>query len=176
MLFFTADTHFNHANIIRYCHRPFATVEEMNETMVANWNRVVGDEDTVYHVGDVGFGDVRPVLDRLKGKIVLIIGSHDKAAMQYRRRFLSATPLLEIREERQHVTLCHYCLRVWPKSHYNAWHLYGHSHGGLPPIGKSWDVGVDTNDFTPLSFPQIQAIMATRPDNPNLVRPSRSGE
>jgi calcineurin-like phosphoesterase family protein len=78
--------------------------------------------------------------------------------------------LLEIREQRQHLTLCHYCLRVWPRSHFNSWHLYGHSHGTLPPIGKSWDAGVNTNDFTPLAFPQIQAIMKTRPDNPNLVR------
>jgi calcineurin-like phosphoesterase family protein len=84
MLFFTADTHFGHANIIKYCQRPFSSVEEMNETLIANWNRVVAAEDTVYHLGDVALGDAKPVLDRLKGKIVLIVGSP--------KRQLSALP------------------------------------------------------------------------------------
>ena len=51
MIYFTADTHFDHANIIRFCNRPFATVEEMNETLIANWNRKVHGNDTVYILG-----------------------------------------------------------------------------------------------------------------------------
>jgi calcineurin-like phosphoesterase family protein len=61
-------------------------------------------------------------------------------------------------------------MRTWHRSHYNAWLLYGHSHGRLPPIGKSWDVGVDNNNFTPISFEQVKDIMKARPDNPNLVK------
>ena len=64
---FTADTHFNHANIIRYCRRPFGSVREMNEALVSNWNRVVAEDDVVYHLGDFGFGGRRgllPILDR----------------------------------------------------------------------------------------------------------------
>jgi len=60
-------------------------------------------------------------------------------------------------------------LRTWPLSHYNSWHLYGHSHGKLEPIGKSWDIGVDANNYYPVSFARIHDIMQHRPDNPNFI-------
>ena len=142
----------------------------MNETMVANWNGVVRGDDLVYHLGDFGWGDCRAILKRLNGRKVLIVGSHDKPMKNCRQFFEEMTPLLELKHEEHHITLCHYCMRVWPRSHYNSWHLYGHSHGHLEPVGKSWDVGVDTNGFTPLSSTRIAEIMAGRPDNPNLVR------
>lgn len=50
--FFTSDTHFNHANIIHFCNRPFKDVEQMNETIIANWNNVISQDDTVFHLGD----------------------------------------------------------------------------------------------------------------------------
>jgi calcineurin-like phosphoesterase family protein len=52
----------------------------------------------------------------------------------------------------------------------NSWQLYGHSHGKLPPIGKQWDIGVDNNNFYPVSFNKICEIMVARPDNPNFVK------
>ena len=78
MVFFTSDTHFDHANIIRFCNRPFATVEEMNEALIANWNRKVHRDDTVYIMGDMFFRttDPEPILQRLKGKKRLIVGNH----------------------------------------------------------------------------------------------------
>ena len=170
MDFFTADTHFNHANIIRFCNRPFSDVLEMNETMIENWNKVVKTKDTVYHLGDLGFGEFGYILDRLNGKIVLIRGSHDKDALVYHDRLDCFSNLREIYIEGQPIILCHYCMRVWSKSHYNSWHLYGHSHGNLAPQGKSWDVGVDSNEFIPISFTQIKKIMDKRPDNFNLIR------
>jgi len=80
MIFFTSDTHFNHANILRYCPRPWSTVEEMNEGLIQNWNSVVGQEDTVYHLGDFAMGDrskVPEILSRLNGRIILVRGNHD---------------------------------------------------------------------------------------------------
>ena len=77
--FFTSDTHFNHANIIKFCNRPFKDVEQMNETLIANWNRVIGPNDTVFHLGDFclgGAAEWTKVLDRLNGKIYLIMGNH----------------------------------------------------------------------------------------------------
>jgi calcineurin-like phosphoesterase family protein len=69
-----------------------------------------------------------------------------------------------------YVVVCHFAMRVWPRSHFNSWQLYGHSHGKLPPIGKQWDIGVDNNDFYPVSFNKICEIIADRPDNPNFAK------
>lgn len=78
-----ADTHFGHHNIIGYCDRPFETVEEMDQTMVDNWNRVVKPGDIVYHLGDVYCPGGRGTeywgsfMARLKGRKRLILGNHD---------------------------------------------------------------------------------------------------
>ena len=74
-VFFTSDTHFNHTNIIRFCNRPFKDVSHMNETIISNWNRVVGHDDIVFHLGDFCLGGSAEwinVLSRLNGKILLL--------------------------------------------------------------------------------------------------------
>lgn len=53
-LFFTSDTHFNHTNILQYCNRPFKTIDQMNETIITNWNRVVGPDDVIYKIPESG--------------------------------------------------------------------------------------------------------------------------
>jgi calcineurin-like phosphoesterase family protein len=171
--FFTADTHFNHANIIKYCNRPFKDVTEMNEVMIKNWNAVVKSNDSVYHIGDFAFGDCKSILDRLNGKITMIVGSHDRDVWACKWRFQDIGKLIEIRIDSQLIVLCHYAMRVWSASHYNTWHLFGHSHGQLEPFGKSFDVGVDTNDFKPYSFEEVCKKMATLSDNFNLVKGAR---
>ena len=79
MIFFTADTHFDHANIIRLCNRPYESIEQMNEDMIGKWNRKVTNSDTVYILGDMFFRSKDPeaILGRLRGKKYLIIGNHD---------------------------------------------------------------------------------------------------
>jgi len=171
MIFFTADLHLSHSNIIRYCHRPFADVQEMNEVLIANWNSRVQPKDFVYVLGDFVFGgDFKMTVNRLNGGIGLVVGDHDRLAKEIpgKVRLLGwmhvlCTPCS--------IALCHYSLRTWPKSHYNSWSLYGHSHGHLVPEGKSFDVGVDVDSrFAPYSLAEIEKIMETRPDNFNLVR------
>jgi calcineurin-like phosphoesterase family protein len=78
-VYFIACTHFNHANIIRHCHRPFRSVQEMNAALVRNWNQVVKEKDTVFHIGDLAFGK-NPLnwLNFLNGKVVFIKGNHDR--------------------------------------------------------------------------------------------------
>ena len=80
MIYFIADTHFNHANIIKYCNRPFKNTDEMNEYIIKRWNSIVKETDTVYHLGDVGFGkfeEVKKLVGNLNGRKILLRGNHD---------------------------------------------------------------------------------------------------
>jgi calcineurin-like phosphoesterase family protein len=79
MIFFTSDHHFDHANIIKYCNRPFLSVDEMNEEIVKRWNQVVDANDTVYYLGDfsLGKGSVEKFVPRLNGEKYLVMGNHD---------------------------------------------------------------------------------------------------
>lgn len=79
-VFLISDTHFNHANIIKYCNRPFASVEEMNEILIKNWNETVSKNDVIIHLGDVALGSkdlLEMIIPRLNGKKILIKGNHD---------------------------------------------------------------------------------------------------
>lgn len=169
MNLFTSDTHFGHLNIIKYCNRPFSSVSEMNETMIKNWNSVVTKDDTVYHLGDVAFGrgvtdrEVGAILNRLNGSIHLIDGNHEKLAHANRWRFKSIKDYDEIEIEGQRIVLFHYGLRTWHHDLRGVWMCYGHSHGGLPSLGKSMDVGVDCHNFTPISFNELKAMMDKLP-------------
>lgn len=172
-VFFSGDTHFGHANIIKYSKRPFADAHEMDTAMAFRWNSVVGSDDLVYFLGDFCFGktaaDFKKYFNCLSGRIVFIKGNHDRLAWEHRQSFYAYhDSYLEIRVNGQDITLCHYAMRVWNKSHYGAWHLYGHSHGSLPddPNALSIDVGVDCHNFTPISFEQVAAIMAKKTFKP----------
>lgn len=161
--FFTADEHYNHARIIEYCRRPFGSVGEMNECLIANHNDVVRNGDIVVHCGDFGFfrraWEAQEVLRRLNGSHILLKGSHDgwmpsSAKYMWRRTFTLSTGAKVL------LTACHYALRTWEQAHYGAWQVYGHSHGELPPWGKQWDVGVDNNGYMPVSLEDLEHIMA----------------
>lgn len=170
MIYFTSDTHLDHKNIIKYCDRPFKNINEMNETIVENWNKIVHPTDTVYHLGDFSFGEsIREFVERLNGKIILIKGNHDPFNIKRMNVFDKVFDILEIKLNGISITLCHYAMRVWNKSHFNSWHLYGHSHSKLPSQGKSHDVGVDNNNFTPISFDELKIIMKNKPNNFNFI-------
>lgn len=99
--FFTSDTHFGHANIINLCNRPFKDVNHMNDMLVENWNSVVSDDDTVFHLGDFALGGSAVwsnVLSRLKGKIYLILGNHDRKNIRqgYMGKFEIVVPQMQI--------------------------------------------------------------------------------
>lgn len=79
--FFTSDTHFGHKNIIKYSERPFSDFETMDSAIIKNWNRVVGDTDVVYHLGDVALGLSDRwdwILNSLNGYKILVVGNHDR--------------------------------------------------------------------------------------------------
>jgi len=170
MYYFTGDEHFGHARILGFCDRPFDDVHEMNVELTRRHNEVVTDDDTVIHAGDFTLQrNAQQYIQKLRGKHIFVRGSHDKwMDDSYHERW-------EQSFGKQHVVVDHYAGFTWPKSHYNSWQLFGHSHGGLEghplfPFGKQWDVGVDNNNFYPVSFDQICRIMASRPNNWNLVQ------
>jgi len=163
---FTADTHFGHQNILKICKRPFDTIEEMDRTLIANWNSVVGKNDQVFHLGDFAYRAdqrlMRRVFSQLNGQKFLIEGNHDTE----HTRQLKWSDVSQIRETSvggQRIVMCHYALRSWAGLHHGAVHLYGHSHGSLPGTYHSEDVGVDVYGFTPVSWPTIKARMNARP-------------
>lgn len=171
-VFVTSDEHYGHHNIIRFCDRPFTSVEEMNESLIQNFNSVTTKKSITIHAGDFYLGSLsteevmKSIANRLNGSHIFLMGNHE--------RWLNNVPkipdIMDVKMGEEYMVVCHYCMRVWNRSHYNSWHLFGHSHGKLEPIGKSWDVGVDNNNFFPLSFDQIRTIMNSRPDNPNLIK------
>jgi calcineurin-like phosphoesterase family protein len=174
-ILFTSDTHWGHANIIRYSNRPYADVEEMNEALIKNWNAVVNPTDTVWHLGDFAFlqfSKFKSIIWRLNGDIHVVLGNHDKLITQNQHEILrqgkikSIQTYAEVKAEGRFIVLFHYGQRVWNKSHHGSIHLYGHSHGSLPPHGLSVDVGVDckeiTSEYRPVSLAEVTKYMDAR--------------
>lgn len=91
MRFFTSDTHFGHANIIKYANRPFVDVPHMNEALIENWNAVIGPDDEVFHLGDVALGPKESwdsIFPRLQGYKILVIGNHDAIFAQNKQAYI----------------------------------------------------------------------------------------
>ena len=189
MIFFTADEHYFHMNrhggIIKYCGRPFENLEDMHETLISNHNEVVKGSDTVIHAGDFSMKNVDRTIEIIKGLngkhifLVSLVGGHDKVIRKISKRYpdlFECVPYIyELTlHNKYHIVVCHYCMRVWPRSHYNSWHLFAHSHCRLEAIGKSHDIGVDCNNYYPLSSDQIIEIMNKKSDNPNYIK-NRTG-
>ncbi len=172
-IFFTSDTHFDDEYAIPYFNRPFKSVDEMNAVMVETWNRLVTDDDTVYHLGDFTLENIhhfRKWASQLNGHIKILPGSHDhpwlKDFMEDKKvQVIAPLVSLEFPElvaglSPQVIVLCHYSMQVWDRSNRGAWHLFGHSHGKLKGIGLSFDIGVDCTDFKPLSLEDVASKIA----------------
>ena len=153
----TADTHFNHKNIIKYCNRPFETVEKMNEIMIENWNKCVRKDDIVFHLGDLGFGkqeNLKPIIDRLNGKKYLIQGNHDRLTKtQYKElgfewiKYKSYMFLSDVK------ILFTHRPPIWSQNiDSNLLYIYGHVHGKGSNKINQIDIGTDTNNFTPYNL------------------------
>lgn len=171
-VFFTSDNHFFHKNIIKYCNRPFSSVSEMNEKLIENWNNVVSDNDIVFHLGDFAFGGsslYKDILDRLNGSIYLILGNHDNKALynfkHEKVKGIEKQMLIEI--DNQRIYLNHYPFLCYAGSDKGVWQLFGHVHSGGSTEGfdiprlqylmkNQYDVGVDNNNYTPISFTQLK--------------------
>lgn len=176
MIWFTSDTHFNHKNIVQYSSRPFADLEEMTYKLILNWNERVAPGDTIFHLGDFSltYGSkshmtIDNLLGRLSGQKWLITGNHDRKEVKNNSLWHKVVPYHEIKvdvgtKHKQRIVMFHYAMRVWNQMHRGAIHLYGHSHNNLPDIGgKTMDVGVDANNYAPISLDEVLKIMKNRP-------------
>ena len=170
-IFFTANTHFFHENIIKYTNRPFQNYEDVNDYMVYSWNSIVGKDDIVFHLADLIFRHGRKqkdLVESLNGNIHLILGNHDKRVswISSIKNIKSINNYLEIKvrdNNIKNIILFHYPVKEWNKKYHGSWHLYGHCHGTLRNTGpKSLDCGVDTSEkygslpYAPISYLQIK--------------------
>lgn len=177
-VFFTSDPHYYHEKIIEYCDRPFNDVGHMNMSLINNWNKVVNHSDIVFITGDFvpfdkGVIKINYILEQLNGTKVLIRGNHDDFVnLEQPWLTIGETKFLNIFEQclitikgdpeisEQKIFMNHYPMLTWNASHKGSWQVYGHIHS-LPHhkyIGSptQYDVGVDRNNFTPVSWNQLK--------------------
>ncbi|MER8573347.1 metallophosphoesterase family protein [Mesorhizobium sp. M1409] len=163
--FLTADTHFGHPSIILNCSRPYASVDEMDAALIDSWNRTVHPRDTVWHLGDFAVGHdearVAKIFHALNGQKKLILGNHDVDRNGNVLKSLSRLPwasvahAAEVNHDGQRIALSHYAGFTWSAEHHGAYQAYGHSHGKLLGMPGSVDVGVDAQDYRPISVEEF---------------------
>lgn len=161
MNFYIADLHLGHENILKHCHRPFETVEEMDETIIHNWNSVVGRKDDVYILGDVGWKnlELNSKIAGLNGYKHLVIGNHDRKLLKdshFRRLFVEIHNTMTVRDNGVNIVLFHYPIVEWDGLYQGSWHFYGHIHNNhnraqqiMEQIPRTVNVGADCIGFTP---------------------------
>lgn len=152
--FLISDTHFFHKNIIKYCNRPFANIEEMNEALIKNWNNTVKDEDLIIHLGDIGLGNktqIAEVISKLKGRKWLIMGNHDnlkrKDYEEMGFEFVSENPIIF----KEFYFLSHKPMYMNENMPYV--NIYGHVHDN--PMYKdrtenTWCISVERTNYAPV--------------------------
>lgn len=165
-IFFTSDQHFGDKSILS--KRSFSTIQDMDDMMIKKWNLKIDSADEVYHLGD--FADNNPeylnkILDRLNGKIFLIKGNHDYYTESSQSRFEWVKDYHELIVNdkdnplgTQLLVLFHYPMLYWKGMGMGTYHLYGHMHGELKnhPKPNSMDIGVDCQDYYPLSYLEVK--------------------
>jgi len=145
-VYITGDHHFCHTNIIKYCNRPFSSVEEMNEQMIERWNHIVSEEDIVFHLGDFALGnttEIKIIRRRLNGTIFLLLGNHDRKTRMKNSGFI----ILPDDEIRIHnLVLTHRPLAEIPERYVN---VHGHIHE-KQTSGRRINASVDVTNFEPV--------------------------
>ena len=167
MIYFISDTHFYHTNIIRYCNRPFKNIEEMNETIINNWNSIVTNHDIIYHLGDFCLSsdeEIKNIFNRLNGNKILIRGNHDRKPVKFYEnlgfKVLTHAPIIlnEYQLMLSHVRLPNTKI---PDGYIN---LHGHIHNkkinddnitNIYSESKHINLSVDVTNFKPISLDKI---------------------
>lgn len=165
-VYFIGDIHLDHNNIIKYCHRPFSNVVEMNNTIINNWNQTVGTNDKVYFLGDytgplsrrIYYEKLRYWTERLKGNKISILGNHDRDGGSIK---FDKTKVLRVNG--YNFLLIHDPLER--KTEWHGWIIHGHFHNNkmdnYPFINgerKTINVSADLINFTPVSLNYLLSL------------------
>ena len=174
-LFFTSDTHWGHFNICKYCHRPFESRSQMDNYLITAWNAVVPQDGIVVHCGDLmlphdnNIKEYMHYLNKLNGRVLLLRGNHDRIdLMTENEKLISVQDKAMIEVDSIKIYAEHY-----PCAAFNGdYHVYGHIHTlsdgvcygmdaeALGAMKKTtYDVGVDQNHYTPVSYWQLCDII-----------------
>jgi calcineurin-like phosphoesterase family protein len=169
---FTSDLHLNHENIIRYCDRKASSTSEMNETIVSNWNSRISQNDTVYVVGDVFLGnpaDAKPIIQRMNGKKILILGNHDRSPRTMLEHGFDEAhrKLTIILKDGRRALLCHKPLPSVLLSGCDL-QVHGHRHNGPIVDGNRINVCVDLWNMSPISEDELCSIKIGSPTQSDL--------
>ena len=179
-IWFTSDLHFGHVNILKFCNRPWETTDEMNADLIKNWNSVVKPDDLVFDLGDFAFASNskwKDLLSQLNGHHYLILVNHDITRWpgdKTMELFEGVSHQMILKIDGRTVYLNHYpylCFGgVWRKPENAVYQLFGHTHSGPNCRGTDtdrlvnlfpyqYDVGVDNNNYTPVSWEQVKEII-----------------
>jgi calcineurin-like phosphoesterase family protein len=171
---YTSDLHFNHGNIIKYCERPFASMREMNQALVENWNSRVAPDEHVAVLGDFGFGSLDSLsglVSRLNGRLTLVRGNHDrKAANMTGVGFANVVDSMYVSIAGYAVSLTHYPPKDVkresgsyrersPEVAADVVCAHGHTHSRERVVGRSIHVGVDAWDYRPVSAQEMAVLV-----------------
>lgn len=161
---YTADTHFGHENVIRFCDRPFKSASHMDGIMLENMWKVVKPDDDLWIIGDFAFGAPAKdtaYLEQIFGQLPgahkhLIVGNHDSDLTQS-LDWTSVSMMAEVPDgpKKQRNTLCHYPMITWNHARREALQLFGHVHNNWRGSRNSVNVGVDVWDFMPVTFDDV---------------------
>ena len=160
-IFFTADIHLLHPKIVDICSRP-TTVEEHDQWIISRINEKVSKHDTLYILGDISMASkekTEKLLDKINGNKILIVGNHDN-------NILTSTRFGEVKQIKNftfnspsypniHIVLCHYPIASWDRKVHGSFHLHGHTHNRFQNTGLSFDVGVDAQNYYPISLEEV---------------------
>lgn len=167
--FIISDTHWGHGNIIRLCNRPFADVNEMNYVLLDNWLETVSNKDTVYHLGDVFWSRQvgKHIMPQLTGKIIFLIGNHDKVLIALSKEYPQHTYIGLGNEKRPSIEgqlsitspvvafLSHRPKDETIWSRRGRYHFHGHTHDKLPSQGNRFNVSVEQINYKPIEITEL---------------------
>ena len=183
-LYFSSDSHVGHFNITKYCHRPFESRKEMDDALIANWNSVVPEDGIVVHCGDfmlphkTGDKEYKKIWDKLNFKtLILCRGNHDRidyGTYVYDNKTVIVVDIAKIKVEGIDIMACHYPLLAYPADYQVFGHIHTMYDGTCYGIDgdvtmrlrkTQYDVGVDQNGYTPVSYWKLVDIFRNKAKN-----------